>query len=131
MPLKRERVLCVADGGEDGASISSRFSPSIYDVTTATTVAAALGLAASESFALYLFAVELPNGEGVELCARVREFDPETPILFLLNSPYEVEWSRLAIAGATGYMVRGGGLDGLVNQVSRLINGSDGRGEAS
>lgn len=53
-----------------------------YSVTTVTTAEEALNLLDSQSFDLYILDVWLPKMTGVKLCRRIRQSEPDTPVLF-------------------------------------------------
>ncbi len=96
-----------------------------YEVGAASGVAEGLRLAEDGRFDLYILDNSLADGTGLELCRRIREFDSATPILFFSGLAYESD-RRLGLdAGAQGYLVKPGGLDKLVETVTRLI-GDDG-----
>jgi DNA-binding response OmpR family regulator len=64
----------------------------------------------------------LPNGTGYDLCRRLREFDADTPVLFLKDADREEDRREGARAGAQGFFVSEDGLDGLMGVASRLMD---------
>ena len=53
-----------------------------YDVTTATEATEARELAKNLSIDAYVLDNMMPGSSGIDLCRRIRENDPSTPIFF-------------------------------------------------
>lgn len=66
----------------------------------------ALSLIQAECFDLYLLDARLPDLSGFELCRRMRDFDPHTPILFFSGAPFEADKKRGMAAGANDYVTK-------------------------
>jgi CheY-like chemotaxis protein len=49
-------------------------------------MAEALRLASNGQFSLYLLDYHLPDGTGIELCLLIKNFDNDTPILFVTGT---------------------------------------------
>lgn len=95
-----------------------------YEMKSAGTVAETLRLARSESFDLYLLDSRFPDGTGVELCRKLRAFDPLTPILFYSGATFESDRQRAIDAGAQAYLTKPS-IDGLVETITSLVNEGD------
>ena len=119
MQSNRQSILCVTEDEDACASLLSSLSD--YEVKKANTVADALVLARGGRFDLYLVAKNLPDGMGVDLCQKIRAFDPHTLILFLTHSACDDDWSGLGQAGVEGFFVNAGGQDALADAVARLM----------
>src|SRR4030095_11591813 len=78
-----KRILCVEDHADTSALLKVLREQDGYEVVGAGTVAEACTLARSVGFDLYLIDRWLPDGEGIELCRKIRTFDSTTPIVFL------------------------------------------------
>jgi CheY-like chemotaxis protein len=74
-----------------------------YKVTCAKSMAEALRLASMEKFCLYLLDYHLPDGTGIELCLLIKNFDTDTPILFVTGTSSMIEQQALNI-GAQGLL---------------------------
>jgi CheY-like chemotaxis protein len=82
MPKSKPRILFV-DGHEDIRLLVVTWLGALgYEVTATHSVNEGLKLAQSESFDLYLLDSRLADGDGKELCEKIREFDKRKPIVF-------------------------------------------------
>ena len=121
MPIQpRARVLCV-DSDEDSREMLSTLLKSYrLETETVATAAQALSLIQAERFDLYLLEAWLPGLDGFELCRRMRDVDPHTPILFFSGAASEAEKKRGIEAGATVYVSKPD-VDGLLGRISELV----------
>ena len=93
-----------------------------YKVVAAENCDDALMLARSTQFDLYLIDNWMSECSGIDLCRKLREFNPRTPILFYSGAAYERDKQQAFAAGAQGYLVKPVDNDELIEQVSRLIS---------
>jgi DNA-binding response OmpR family regulator len=63
----------------------------------------------------------LPDLDGFALCRRIRDFDPETPILFFSGAAYEADKKRAIEAGANAYVIKPD-LDGLLESIKQFVS---------
>lgn len=98
------RILCVDRDGETCSLINALLGPSGFVSKKVSTMAAALRLAKSERFDLYLLGERLPGGSRLALCRKIRQFDPRTPILFFAGATRKSERRQAIEAGAQGYL---------------------------
>src|SRR5207248_7858568 len=91
-----------------------------YEVRTARTLAEAVPLAQSGRFDLYLIESRLPDGTGLELCQRLREFDARTPILFYVATVAFTP-QQVSDAGGQDYVRKLDGIEALQESISRLL----------
>src|SRR5262249_47337577 len=103
-----KRILCVEDHPDTSALLKILLEQDGYEVVGASTVAEAFTVARSHSFDLYLIDRWLPDGEGIELCRKIRTFDLNTPIVFLTADARETTRAEAIAAGAQGYLVKPG-----------------------
>jgi DNA-binding response OmpR family regulator len=73
-------------------------------------------------FDLYILDNWLPDGNGIELCRRIREFDPNTPVVFYSACAYSRDLETAYIAGAQEYFVKPVSFAKFTQAVSRLIS---------
>jgi DNA-binding response OmpR family regulator len=101
--LKR-RVLCVDDDQATCDLITACMSG--YDVVVADSVASGFLLAKTEYFDLYILDLQLAYGDGIELCQRLRAFDPNTPVIFCTGTSDESVRQKALQTGAQAYFVK-------------------------
>jgi len=93
-----------------------------YKIICASDFNEGLRLAKQRYFDLYILDNWLPDGFGVELCSRIREFDPHTPILFYSAAGYTKDIQEALSAGAQAYLTKPVSFDDLEQAVSRLTS---------
>jgi DNA-binding response OmpR family regulator len=93
-----------------------------YEVATEQTIAGGLRSAKNRSFDLYLLDHRLSDGTGLELCRRIRAFDPHTPILFYSGASREVNRHLALSAGAQAFLVKPEDLEQLEQTIACLIS---------
>lgn len=92
-----------------------------YHVATCSSIEDALTMARISHFDLFILDSWLPDGSGIELCTRLREFDQHTPIMFFSAAAYEADMRAAINSGAQAYLIKPADLDLLGTEVSRLI----------
>ena len=102
----RLRALCVDDSEDCRDMLSTALRFWRIEARAVATAKEALSLIQTERFDLYLLDVRLPDLDGFELCRRMRDFDPDTPILFFSGAPYEADKKRGMAAGANDYVTK-------------------------
>jgi len=65
-----------------------------YGVMTAGTLAEGLEKAKEIPFDLFIFDTRLPDGTGMELCQKLHEIQPDTPVLYYTAAAFEHEKKR-------------------------------------
>jgi CheY-like chemotaxis protein len=84
MSEPKKKILCVEDHTELCELITIDLPQ--YEVIGAYSVADALNKATEERYDLYLLDYHLSDGTGIELCHRIRTFDPDTHTFFCSGS---------------------------------------------
>jgi DNA-binding response OmpR family regulator len=121
MPLKAQlRVLCVDDDEDSRVMLTTLLKLAFIDAKAVGTGAQALSSIQTERFDLYLLDARLPDVDGFELCRRMRDFDPDTPILFFSGAAYETDKKKGIEAGANAYVIKPD-IDGLVSSVKQFV----------
>ena len=116
----RKRIL-YADDDEDSVTIMAALLGEIgYEVETAPTRAAALALAQSVHFDLYVIDNLFPDGTGVELCRQIRGFDGRTPLLIYSGNSIGEDLDEALQAGAQAYVIKPY-LDELLERIAALL----------
>lgn len=78
----KPRILFVDDHQDTCFLVITWLGTLGYDVTAVHSVSEGIRLVTSESFDLYLLDSRLADGDGRELCEKIREIDGRTPIVF-------------------------------------------------
>lgn len=102
----RHRVLYAEDDKDNRALVRTMCELSGIEVVTTETIAEAWQLAQAEHFDLYLLESWFSDGDGLELCRRLREHAPRTPILIYSAYAYETDKKNGLAAGADDYLTK-------------------------
>ena len=89
MQKSRPRILFVDDHEDTRSMVILWLGTLGYEVTATDSVGDGIRLARSDSFDLYLLDSRLSDGDGKELCEKLREFDSRTPIVFYAGDIFE------------------------------------------
>jgi DNA-binding response OmpR family regulator len=132
MPIeKSRRILYIEDHDDTRELVTLLLAQKSYEVITGSTIKSGVELAGTEKFDLYLLDSWLPDGSGLELCTRIRQFDKTTPILFYSAAAYASD-SELALnCGAQAYLVKPSQPSELCDLVTDLIESSQRTGSCS
>jgi len=84
--------------------LSTLLGYSRIETQFANSAAQALSAMQVQRFDMYLLEAWLPGINGFELCGRMREADPATPILFFSSAAYESDKVKGLEAGADDYV---------------------------
>jgi DNA-binding response OmpR family regulator len=121
---KNHRVLYIEDHADTRELVTLLLAQQSYEVITGSTIATGIALARAEDFDLYLLDSWLPDGSGLDLCQRIRQFDKTTPILFYSAAAYASDYDMALKSGAQAYLVKPSQPAELVNLVTQLIERS-------
>jgi DNA-binding response OmpR family regulator len=131
-PKKSRRILYIEDHEDTRELVTLLLAQKSYEVITGSTIASGVALAGAEDFDLYLLDSWLPDGSGLDLCQRIRQFDQTTPILFYSAAAYASDCDLALKCGAQGYLVKPSQPSELCEMVTELIDRSQhGRRRAS
>jgi CheY-like chemotaxis protein len=120
----RPRILFVEDHDDTRSMIRLLLGNRGYQVKTAESANEGLELAQNESFDLFLLDYQLGDGNGKELCQKIREFDADTPILFFSASHPKIQQEAVE-CGAQGFVLKPD-IDLLHGEIKRMLTGSPG-----
>jgi len=115
------RVLYIEDHEDTRELVTLVLEQRRFEVVTGSTIQSGIALAASQDFDLYLLDSWLPDGSGLDLCRRIREFDKTTPILFYSAAAYEIDKDLAINSGAQAYLIKPSQPSELCNLVVSLI----------
>jgi DNA-binding response OmpR family regulator len=112
----RQQILAVDDDVEHATMLAALLHG--HAVHGATTAAGALRMARKRPFHLYILDYHLPDEDGLELCRRIKTFDPHTPVLMLSAEDLRARATRV---GADAAAVKGGDPALVIETVSVLL----------
>jgi DNA-binding response OmpR family regulator len=118
---KSRRILYIEDHEDTRELVTLLLAQKSYEVITGSTIASGVALAGTEQFDLYLLDSWLPDGSGLDLCQRIRQFDQTTPILFYSAAAYAADHDQAMRCGAQGYLVKPSPPSELCDLVRQLI----------
>ena len=119
--MSRKRILCVEDH-QDMCELVGKILTK-HEVINAFSMEDALRQATLEKFDLFLLDYHLPDGTGIELCLLIKNFDTQTPILFVTGTSSMTNDQALTI-GAQGLIRKGSAkfVQELESKVDELIS---------
>jgi CheY-like chemotaxis protein len=98
--MANAQILHVDDDPDIRLMMSACLKEFGYVVATAATNAEALELAKRIKFDLFILDVRLPDGNGIELCQRVNELQPDSPVVYYsAYASNEEQKAALSVAG--------------------------------
>jgi DNA-binding response OmpR family regulator len=116
------QILYTEDDADTRELVSFVLTTSNCKVTLADSDEKALLLAETIKFDLYVIDNWLRGGSGIELCKKLRELDPGTPILFYSGAAFDRDKQEAFASGAQAYLTKPVDNDELVKEVFRLIS---------
>ncbi|MCC7362951.1 MAG: response regulator transcription factor [Dehalococcoidia bacterium] len=99
-------VLVVEDDEDYAEIISQTLKRESHDVVVAGTASAALRFTSNKQPALAVLDVALPDGNGLEVCRRLREHQPELPVIFLSSLDRSTDVVAGLNAGGDDYVTK-------------------------
>src|SRR5918997_4981929 len=94
----QRRILCAESNKDVGDLIALMLTRKGYEVESVQTAADCLKLAATDRFDLYILNDTYIDADSLDLCRRLRELDPSTPVLlFSLESSGPQRQRRQAV----------------------------------
>jgi len=115
------RILYVDDHEDSAEMFRLILSSPDYEVEIAQTMAEALERAKSGNFDLYVLDKRLPDGSGLELCAKLNALTPGVPCIFYSGDAYEIHRQEAFAAGADAYVPKPD-VDQLIETVQKLLS---------
>jgi DNA-binding response OmpR family regulator len=118
----RRRVLC-AEPHEDTCSlITLLLERQGHEVVAARTVAECVRLVGGGDFDLYMVDDDYIDGTAVQLCRRLREMTPGTPVLFFSAQAFRRDRELALEAGAAAYLTKPDDLFDIVATVNSILS---------
>jgi DNA-binding response OmpR family regulator len=119
-PSTRPSVLCVDDDEDSRVMLITLLKHELIEAKAVGTAAQAISSIQTERFDLYLLDSRLPDLDGFDLCRRIRDFDPDTPILFFSGAADSTDRKKGLDAGANAYVVKPE-IDSLIETITQFV----------
>ena len=120
-PSTLPRVLCVDDDEDSRVMLITLLRHELIEAKAVGTAVQAMSSIQAEHFDLLLLDSRLPDLDGFDLCRRIRDFDPDTPILFFSGAACDADKERGIEAGANAYVIKPD-LDGLLGSIKQFVS---------
>ncbi len=120
----RRRVLCAEPHEDTCQLITLLLERQGHEVVAARTIAECVGLAGAKGFDLYMVDDDYIDGSALQLCKRLREMTPGTPILFFSAQAFRRDRELALEAGATAYLTKPDDLFDIVSTVNSILSGN-------
>ena len=101
-----KRILIVEDDALLNKTLAYNLSSDGWDVTPALNAKTAADLLAGRSYDLVLLDINLPDGNGYDLCKLVKPEHPDTVVIFLTANDRESDQIQGYEAGAVDYITK-------------------------
>lgn len=115
------RILCVEDDKDTYDLMTLILSRQGYEVLIADTMKKAFALIQSEKISLCILDGKLPDGNGTDLCRKIKEFDITIPVVFYSAAARITDIEEAKKAGAVEYLTKPRGWDNLVETINRIL----------
>lgn len=119
-PVK-QRILCVDDDDDTCFMLTTLLEQENFETKSANTINEALQLAQSSSFNLFVIDNRFPDARGPNLCRRLKELFPLTPLIVFSGDGYKSDCVEALEAGAAA-LVNKPDVDVLVQTVHRILS---------
>jgi DNA-binding response OmpR family regulator len=120
----RRRVLCAEPHEDTCRLITLLLERQGHEVVSAQSIAECVGLAEAEGFDLYMVDDDYIDGTAIQLCKRLREMKPATPVLFFSAQAFRRDRELALEAGATAYLTKPDDLFDIVSTVNSILSGN-------
>lgn len=115
------RILIVEDDLQISRSLSLNLKYSGYETMAAASVTEAWELLKSEHFDLMCLDIGLPDGNGLDLCQKVRDDGNDIPVLFLSARTDEATVVKGINSGADDYLRKPFGIEELKVRMNKIL----------
>lgn len=118
----KRRILCAESNRDVGDLLALMLRNKGYAVEAVQTAGECLALASTERFDLYVLNDSYIDADSLELCRKLREIDPATPVLlFSLDSSGRRAPAQTREAGVQIYLSQTSDFVALVQTIDRLL----------
>ncbi|MCW5960303.1 MAG: response regulator [Pyrinomonadaceae bacterium] len=100
------KILYAASSEEDGLLMKTAIGSPFTDIVHVNNTADALFFASVEKFDLFLLETRFPDGNGFELCRKIKKNSPKSPVVFFTSDAAEPDRRLGLAAGAESYVLK-------------------------
>lgn len=116
------RILVVEDDKLLNSTLCYNLSMSGYDVDSALSKGAAMRFFTEEKYGLAVLDVNLPDGNGFDLCRAMKKKNPDTAVIFLTARDLESDQLKGFELGADDYVIKPFPISVFQKKVSALLS---------
>ena len=116
-----KRILIVEDDALLNKTLAYNLSSDGWDVTPALNAKTAAALLAGTEYDLVLLDINLPDGNGYDLCRLVKPEHPDTVVIFLTANDQERDQIRGYEAGAVDYITKPFSIEALQRKIRAMF----------
>ena len=116
-----KRILIVEDDALLNKTLAYNLSSDGWDVTPALNARTAAALLAGTEYDLVLLDINLPDGNGYDLCKLVKPKHPDTVVIFLTANDQESDQIRGYEAGAVDYITKPFSIEALQRKIRAMF----------
>ena len=116
-----KRILLVEDDALLNKTLAYNLTSDGWDVTPALNARTAASLLAGRSYDLVLLDINLPDGNGYDLCRLVKPEHPDTVVIFLTANDQESDQIRGYEAGAVDYITKPFSIQALQRKIRAMF----------
>ena len=116
-----KRILIVEDDALLNKTLAYNLSSDGWDVTPALNARTAASLLAGTEYDLVLLDINLPDGNGYDLCGLIKPEHPDTVVIFLTANDQESDQLRGYEAGAVDYITKPFSIEALQRKIRAMF----------
>ena len=116
-----KRILIVEDDALLNKTLAYNLISDGWDVTPALNARTAASLLAGRSYDLVLLDINLPDGNGYDLCGLIKPEYPDTVVIFLTANDQESDQIRGYEAGAVDYITKPFSIGALQRKIRAMF----------
>lgn len=117
----KNRILLVEDDKHLNNGLVELLTNEEYDIDSASLVSVAEKYITNNTYELIILDISLPDGNGLDLCMKLRDKGVKSPILFLTASDEEFQIVKGLDAGGDDYITKPFRLLELLSRIRALI----------
>ena len=120
-PQPNHRILYVDDHADTVEMVTLMLEAGGFEVLSRSNFQDGLKAASDQEFDLYLLDLWLPDGSGLDLCRKIREFDSKTPVVFYSAAAYDGDREAALDSGGQAYLIKPTDSPDLCSRLSQLL----------